>query len=77
MKKNFLIIIALVLVVLLGFLIWSEQLRPSTNDQAPAVQGNNSEVQGLSENPVQDLEGIDIEGLQNEFDNIDSDINKL
>lgn len=76
MKKNFLIIIALVLVVLLGFLIWSEQLRPST-EEVPAVEENNSEVQGLSENPVQDLEGIDIEGLQNEFDGIDSDINNL
>lgn len=76
MKKNFLIVIALVLVVLLGFLIWSEQLRPST-DEVPAVEENDSEVQGLSENPVQDLEGIDIEGLQDEFDDIDSDINNL
>lgn len=60
----------------MGFLIWSEQLRPST-DEVPAVEENDSEVQGLSENPVQDLEGIDIEGLQDEFNDIDSDINNL
>ncbi|MDP1706335.1 MAG: hypothetical protein Q8L36_00765 [bacterium] len=75
MKKNFLIVIALVLVVLLGFLIWSEQLRPST-DQVPAEQ-NNLEVEGLSENPAQDLEGIDLEGLENEFNSIDTDLENL
>ena len=73
MKKQFLIIIALVLVVLIGFLIWSDRLRPSP----ASAPGEGILEEGLPANPVEELEGIDLEGLENEFQNIDADLNNL
>jgi len=75
MKKGFLIIVALVLVVLIGFLVWSDNLRPGPSE-APAAE-NQLEAEGLPANPTEELDSINLEDLEDEFQGIDADLNNL
>lgn len=71
-KKGFLIIIALILVVLIGFLVWSEGLRPET-----ATPSEEALEEGLPANPVEELDSINLEDLEDEFQGIDADLENL
>lgn len=75
MKNAFLIFIAVFLVVVIALLVWTDQLRPAVNSVPAAETGLGEDV--LAENPIEELEGIDLEGLEDEFQEIDADLENL
>lgn len=84
MAKKSIIIIAVLILILAAIIIWQKKsIAPSNLNQTlpPGAPGNNQlNQQSLGDTTGeinQDLEGVNVADLEQEFKNIDADLNNL
>ena len=76
MNKNVTIIIVIVIIILVGLIMWLRSPQLSETGDAPIPTGELSEEDTTSA-IIQDLEGLDIDDLDAEFQQIDADLEQL
>lgn len=80
MKKTLLIIIVLVVLVLIVWLIWWKtgfKTTPTTSEETPSTVEQQTQIPESVSDLGDELEGVNLNDLEKEFQDIDSDLNNL
>lgn len=80
MKKNLLIIIALVVIALIVWLVWWKtgfKVAPTISEETTSTVEQQAQIPESVSDLGDELQGVNLNDLEKEFQDIDSDLNNL